>query len=112
MENNDYEQNQTIIDANDTPEGNDKLFAILAYFGIFWIIGLVATPEKDHPFVKNHVNNGITLFIGCAILAIIPFLGWLLEIAICVFAIMGIIAAAKGEKYTIPFVGDKIQIIK
>ena len=112
MENNDYEQNQTIIDANETPEGNDKLFAILAYFGILWIIGLVASPEKDHPFVKNHVNNGLILFIACAVLAIIPFLGWALEIAIVVFAIMGIIAAAKGEKFTIPLIGDKFQLIK
>lgn len=110
MENNEFEQN--IIDANSTPEGNDKLFAVLAYIGILWILGLVVAPEKDHAFVKNHVNNGIILAIGSIILGIIPFLGWALEIAVLVFAIMGIIAAVKGEKFTIPFIGEKITIIK
>lgn len=109
MENNEFEQN--IIDANSTPEGNDKLFAVLAYIGILWILGLVVAPEKDHAFVKNHVNNGIILSI-CSILSPIPVVGWILGIAVLVFAIMGIIAAVKGEKFTIPFIGEKITIIK
>ena len=113
MENNDYEQNQTIIDANETPEGNDKLFAILAYFGILWVIGLVASPEKDHPFVKNHVNNGILLSIGGIIASIIPFLGWfVLSIVIFVFWIMALVKAIQGEMFDLPIVGDKIKIVK
>lgn len=111
MENNTYDP---IIDGGNstTPVGNDKLFAILAYIGILWIIGLVATPEKDHAFVKNHVNNAIILCIGGVVLACIPFLGWLVEIAIFVFAIMGIVKAAQGEMFTIPVIGEKFQIIK
>jgi len=111
MENNEFE-NQTVIDANDAPVGNDKLFAILAYIGILWILGLVVAPEKDHAFVKNHVNNGILISIGAVILGVIPFLGWALEIVLIVFIVMGIIAAVKGEKFTLPVVGDKITIIK
>ena len=60
MENNEFE-NQSVIDANDAPVGNDKLFAILSYIGILWILGLVVAPEKDHAFVKNHVCNTITM---------------------------------------------------
>lgn len=110
MENNEFDQ--TIIDADTKPVGNDKLFAILSYFGILFLIGLFVAPEKDHAFVKNHVNNGILLCIGEFILAFIPFLGWACEIVLLVFAILGIVAAAKDETYTLPLVGDKIKIIK
>ena len=118
MENNEFE-NQPIIEANESLEGNDKLFAILAYIGILWLIGLLVAPEKDHAFVKNHVNNGILLTI-CGIVAnmiiIIPILGWilggLLDIVILVFWVLSLIAAIKGEKYTLPIIGDKITLIK
>ena len=52
-------------------QGNDKLFGILAYIFILWIIGLVVAPEKDHAFVKNHVNNGILLTIASVIVTIL-----------------------------------------
>lgn len=95
-----------------TPVGNDKLFAILSYIGILWLLGLLITPEKDHAFVKNHVNNGIILTIAGIICGIIPVVGWIASIVVLVFAIMGIVKAATGELFTIPVIGDKIQIIK
>ena len=91
---------------------NAKLFSILSYVGILWLLGLLISPEKTSPFVRNHVNNGIVLCIVAAILACIPFLGWACEIAVAVFAIMGIIAAAKTQYYTIPIIGEKFKIVK
>lgn len=119
MENNEFEQNQPVIDNNEVLEGNDKLFAIIAYIGIFWLVGLLVAPEKDHAFVKNHVNNGILLTL-CSVVAniilAIPILGWiiggLLDIVILVFWVISLIAAIKGEKYTLPIIGDKITLIK
>lgn len=102
-----------VIDSNPTgPVGNDKLFSILAYIGILWIIGLVAAPEKDHAFTKNHVNNGLILFLAGIVCGIIPVIGWICSIVVLVFAIMGIVAAAQGKTYTIPVIGDKITLIK
>lgn len=98
--------------------GNAKVFAILSYIGILWLLGLLIEPEKNDPFVKNHVNNGILLSIGGAILgvlAVIPIVqivAGLASIAMLVFAIMGIVQAAGDKEFTIPLVGDKIQIIK
>ena len=91
---------------------NAKLFSILAYFGLLWLLGLLISPEKTSPFVRNHVNNAILLCIVGAILAVIPFLGWACEIAVAVFAIMGIVAAAKTQYYTIPIIGNKFKILK
>ena len=108
------ENNQgPVIDNNPSkPAGNAKLFAILAYFGIFCLIGLLVEPEKNDPYVKNHVNNGLILWIASTICAFIPFIGWAVDIALIVFMIMGIVAAAQNNYYTIPLIGDKFQIIK
>ena len=84
---------------------NAKLFSILAYVGLFWLLGLLISPEKTSPFVRSHVNNGIII----SIMECIPFVGWVCGI-ICM--IMGIIAAAKTQYFTIPVIGDKIKIVK
>ncbi|MBR1797376.1 MAG: hypothetical protein IJ757_05115 [Clostridiales bacterium] len=113
MENENINNQGPVIDNNPSPaSGNAKLFAILSYIGILWLLGLLIEPEKNDPFVKNHVNNGILLSIGCVICGIIPIIGWLCEIVLLVFAIMGIVAAAQGNQFSMPVVGDKIKIIK
>ena len=108
------ENNQgPVIDNNPSkPAGNAKLFAILAYFGIFCLIGLLVEPEKNDPYVKNHVNNGIVLSICGVVCGIIPVIGWIASIAVLVFAIMGIVAAAQDQQFTIPLIGDKFIIVK
>ncbi len=84
---------------------NAKLFSILAYVGILWLLGLLIRPEKESPYVKSHVNNGIII----TIMECIPFVGWVCGI-IC--AVMGIIAACKNQYFTIPVIGEKIKIVK
>ena len=93
--------------------GQEKVFAILSYIGILWFLGLlniIPTNVRESAYVKNHVNNGMTLFVICAILACIPFLGWFIEIAVVVFAIMGIVAAASNKYFSIPLIGNKIKL--
>ncbi len=83
---------------------NAKLFSILSYIGLLWLLGLLIRPDKDCPFVRNHVNNGII----CCIIECIPFVGWVVG---PIFAIMGIIRAAKTQTFTLPVVGG-IKIVK
>ena len=64
---------------------NAKLFSILAYFGILWIVGLLAA--KDDLFVKYHVNQGLILFIlgvAGAIVSVIPILGAIISAIVSV----------------------------
>ena len=103
---------------NEIHEGNSVLFSVLAYFGPLFLIGLLVSPEKDDPFVKCHVNNGIWLFIVCVaggIIAGIPLLGWiigaLVELGTLIFFIIGIVKAINGEMYEYPIVGS-IKIVK
>ena len=104
--------NQTQVNTSEQLPSNAKLFSILAYISVLWLLGLLISPEKTSPFVKNHVNNGIVLCITGAILACIPFIGWIAEIAVIIFMVMGIIAAAKTQYYTLPLFLGKIKIVK
>ena len=42
---------------------NSKLFCILSYIGILWLIGLLINPERTMPKVRFHVGQGIILSI-------------------------------------------------
>ena len=109
-------------------EINDgKVFAILAYIGILVLIPIFAA--KDNKFARYHANQGLILFIGEIIYAIIyqvvaylvlaSFWGlyWLVTIlglvglVFLIFAILGIVNAASGKTKELPVIGG-IQILK
>ena len=107
-----------------TPDAKDvadnKIFAILAYFGILFLVPLFAA--KESPFARFHANQGLILFlaeialwIAGIILLFVPYIGGfislLLYLGIAVLAILGIINAAKGEMKELPLIGS-IQLIK
>ena len=107
-----------------TPDAKDvadnKIFAILAYFGILFLIPLIAA--KESPFAKFHANQGLNLFlvevalsiVNFILLVILPILGvitYLLYLGVMVLAILGIINAAKGEMKELPFIGQ-FRLIK
>ncbi len=111
-----------------TTTDNTKIFSILSYLGILFLIGLIADPKNEK--LKFHVNQGCVLFIVeivlgiavqivSAIVSYIPAVGYLLTtlVALVVYiglfalAIMGILNASKGEEKQLPVIG-KIVIIK
>jgi len=100
-------------------DSNDKVFGILSYIGILWIVGLAAGKT---PFAKFHANQGLVLFlaeivIGIAggILSFIPFIGGIVSglgsLASLVLMILGIVNVAQGEMKPLPVIGG-ITIIK
>jgi len=112
--------------------GNSKLYSILAYFGILFLIGMFAAPEKDDPKVKFHVGQGMTLAIawigGGIVISILSaivgavtsgFIGWFLGFVFGILsfvvwvggialAIMGALSASKGEEKTLPVIGKYV----
>ena len=91
-------------------KGKNIGMAILAY--IIFFIPLLTDAKKD-PFVKYHVKQGLVIFIAWIIVYIlsyiIPWQFWiidrLLNLAVFVLMIIGIIAASKGEEKPLPIVG-------
>ena len=119
---------QTIPGNPLTEEQAKKGLAILAYFGILFLIPLFAA--KKGSFARYHANQSLVLFIfmvvfnvlstvlGNILVNISPLLTLvvtgvfsLLVLVLCVFALIGIIHAAKGQRKPVPIIGG-ITIIK
>ena len=96
----------------------NKAFAIIGYIiPILFFIPLI-TDGKNSPFAKFHANQQLVLLISWIVLSIvgmIPVIGWILYpigiIVLLVFAILGLINAAKGETKQLPMIGG-FSIIK
>ncbi len=70
--------------------------------------------EKDSEFVRFHAMQsiifGIVFFVVSFVLAIIPIVGWILDllimIGVLVLWIYLMYKAYKGEYYKLPYIGD------
>ncbi|MDR1454993.1 MAG: DUF4870 domain-containing protein [Tannerella sp.] len=105
-------------DAKDVAE--NKVFAILAYFGILFLIPLFAA--KESPFARFHTNQGLNLFLTqiavwiivlilSLISSILGMIGSILYLGMFILFILGVINAAKGEMKELPLIG-KFRLIK
>ena len=118
MENNEEKtvnENTGATDPND-----DKLIAILSYFGILWIVSYILYGNKKSEFNAFHLRQGlgmiilyIVAMILAFILAFIPYLGallvFVLYIGLLVLWIMGLIGAIQGTQKPLPLIGSQIQ---
>ncbi|MBU0598210.1 DUF4870 domain-containing protein [Patescibacteria group bacterium] len=82
---------------------DSNLMGALAYVWILSVVMLVI--KKDDEFVKFHAKQGLILFIVSWI-GIVPVIGWIIDVVVVLFIIIGFIKALSGEKYKIPLVGD------
>ena len=93
---------------------NNKLMAALAYLGVLVFIPLFAA--KESKFARFHTNQGLILLILSVVIYFIGRIGslstiaWLLNAAVAILAIIGIINAVKGQTKALPLVG-KYRII-
>lgn len=117
-----------------------KIYSVLAYIWLLWIIGLVA--DKNNPRVKFHVNQGIiltifqialcmasavfstimnALFINShSLLNVASPIGYTLSglvsfLAVSlgvIFMILGIIHAVQGKEEPLPVIGKLFTIVK
>ena len=118
MKSDDLTKNYDIQDIN-----ANKSMGILSYL---WILVLVPIfTAKESKFAMFHAEQGITLAIAATIIMVlaiifglIPVVGfvfgiifWLIDLAILVLAIIGIVNAANGQAKELPLIG-KIKLIK
>ncbi len=95
----------------------NKGMAALSYFGILFLIPLIA--RKDSPFVRFHLNQAISLFLArIALWAFAIFTGGLgaaLSALGGLFAfgctVLGIVNALGGKRKRLPIVGD-FEVLK
>lgn len=108
-------------------DSNDKVLSVVGYFGLLFLVPLLAGKTE---FTRYHANQGLVLFIAniilgiiagilSAVIAFIPVVGLFLPFLISgavgivslVFMILGIVHAAQGEMKPLPVIGG-FQILK
>lgn len=112
---------QPDVMAADQDVKENKVFAILAYFGVLVLVPIFAA--KESVYARFHANQGLILFIATlamnvlgSIISVAGVLFGLLsgllglvvgaaDIFLLVVAIMGIVNAAKGEMKELPLIG-------
>ena len=98
----------------------NKVMAVLAYFGLLFLIPMLAA--KESKYAKFHTNQGLTLWLAnlivsvvSSIIALIPIIGAIVAglISLVMFALMilGIVNAATGKAKELPVIG-KFKLLK
>lgn len=102
--------------AQTTPPGGDKDVEenkVMAAISYLWIVSLIILlVKKESPFAKFHAKQGLILWILSIILWFIPYLGWLLNLVVLVFIIIGFVQAIGGKWWKVPGVGQLAAKIK
>ena len=117
----------TTVQFNKTDIEQNKVMAILAYFGILVLIPIFAA--KESKFARFHSNQGLVLCIAAILYgvaysilsAVILAISWrlyfvisllgLVGVVFAVLAVIGIINAANGKAKELPVIG-KFKILK
>jgi uncharacterized membrane protein len=101
----------------------NKVFAVLAYIGILFLVPLLAAPQSR--FARYHTNQGVVLFIAAILasaasvfLMFIPFVGCfaaflplVVGVGTFVLMVLGIVNAASGQYKPLPLIGH-FELIK
>lgn len=115
---NDTKETTSEYDSRDIE--NNKVFAILSYIGILFVVGLIAAPKSK--FARFHANQGLALFIVeialgivSGIVSFIPVVSGIVSAAVgiisLVYMVIGIYNSASGKAKELPVIGG-ISIIK
>ena len=106
-------KDKTVEVATEQDIKENKLLAVLCYIGILVVIPMLMKPESK--FLKFHSRQGLILAIAWFVA--LPFyyvmgLGFLIQLAIIVFSIIGIINVSEGEMKKLPIIGDLAEKFK
>jgi uncharacterized membrane protein len=96
-------------------EQKNVLMGILAYLGPLVIVSYIVA--REDPFVKFHIKQGLVLFVIEVGLWILSGFFWMLfyqfwmiwqivNIALFILAILGIVNAVQGNEKELPLVGS------
>ncbi len=102
------------------PVEEAKSIAWLSYLGILIILPILL--QKDNPFTKFHIKQGLVLLMATVIwsiagfiLSLIPVLGFLIYLIGWLFllalSIVGVVNAIQGREKELPFLGKYAEKI-
>ncbi len=96
----------------------EKVLGALSYFGVLCVLPVLF--RKDSTFAMHHARQGVVLLIAWVILwigaATVPILGgfvWFIgSIVLFVLSALGVIRAASGDLWELPWLGEYAKKIQ
>ena len=83
--------------------------AALSYV-LGWLTGIVILLLEKDPFVRFHAMQSVITFGALTILAMIPFIGWVLSPLVMIIGfvlwLVLIFKAYQGEEFKLPVIGE------
>jgi len=90
--------------------GADKIVAVLGYITLLgWLVAIVLHDKHKSSFTTFHLRQSLGLIITGALLALVPLIGWLMNIAVFLVWLYAIYHAIQGRQEKVPVLGDCYQ---
>jgi len=91
-------------------DDQSKIVAIVSYITLIgWIIALILNQSKKTELGSFHIRQALLIYIIWFILWWIPVVGWILNIVVFVFWVMGLVSAIQCEQNEVPIIGPLAQ---
>jgi uncharacterized membrane protein len=87
-----------------------KVVAILSYITLIgWLAAIVLYGRHKSNYASFHLRQSLGLIITGALLLLIPLIGWLLNLIVCLAWLYAIYHVVQGHKQKVPLLGDFYQ---
>ncbi|MDX2366961.1 MAG: hypothetical protein QNK36_00870 [Colwellia sp.] len=95
---------------NNVVYGMTKYVAILSYITLLgWLAAMVLHDKHKSSFTIFHLRQSLGLIITGALLALVPLIGWLMNLAVFFVWLYAIYHAVQGRKVKVPILGNCYQ---
>jgi len=87
-----------------------KTIAIISYFTLLgWLVAIMLHGKRKSSFTTFHLRQSLGLIITGALLALVPLIGWLMNVAVFFVWLYAVYHAIQGRKVKVPVLGDCYQ---
>lgn len=87
-----------------------KVVAILSYITLIgWLAAIVLHGTHKSHYASFHLRQSLGLIVTGALLALIPLIGWLLGLFVCLAWLYALYHVVQGHKQKVPLLGDFYQ---
>ncbi len=89
---------------------------VLCYVGLLALVPYLA--RRESPIVRFHARQGLALALvglGCAALAVVPYLGWVGQLGltgVLVLSVIGIVKALDRSEWRMPVAADVADLLQ
>jgi uncharacterized membrane protein len=95
---------------NNDVYGKNKVVAIVSYITLLgWLMAIVLYDKHRSAFTTFHLRQSLGLIITGALLALVPLIGWLMNVIVLLAWLYAIYHAIQGRMEKVPALGDFYQ---